>query len=148
MNELYKVSEVKLSYRTSKLPKIQINNSKKCYKILLDNWENGGLEHRESFKVVLLNQAKTILGIYNAAEGGITNTPIDIRIVLQSALLANACSIILAHNHPSGTLTPSMEDIAMTRRTKEAAALLNIGVDDHIIVCRDGYYSMADRGDI
>jgi len=54
----------------------------------------------------------------------------------------------LAHNHPSGTLTPSIEDVAMTRRTKEAAALLNIGVDDHIIVCRDGYYSMADRGDI
>ena len=115
---------------------------------MLNNWEDGGLEHRESFKVVLLNQAKTILGIYNAAEGGLTSTPIDIRIVLQSALLANACSIILAHNHPSGTLTPSREDIAMTRRTKEAAALLNIGVDDHIIVCRDGYYSMADRGDI
>lgn len=148
MNKIYQVAEVKLSYRTkpTKSERVQISNSKDCYKVLLDNWDEGELEHKESFKMLLLNQANFVLGVYTVAEGGIASIQIDIRIILQAALLSNASSIVLAHNHPSGQLKPSGCDCDMTKGIILAASALQIRVYDHIIVCRDKYFSFADEG--
>ena len=112
MKNLYNIAEVKLSYKTNpaKSPKIQVNSSADCYKVLIDNWDKGELEHKESFKILLLNQNSIVLGIYTAAEGGIAGISVDVRVVLQAAILANASSIVLAHNHPSGNLKPSHQD--------------------------------------
>jgi len=65
-------------------------------------------------------------------------------LILQAAILSNASSIILAHNHPSGSLKPSYNDSILTQRIKELAALMNITVDARLIVCKDNYYSFAD----
>ena len=145
MSHLYKVSEVKLSYRTknTQSKKIQVLTPADCYKVLIDNWERGELEHKESFKVLLLNQNSIVLGIYNVAEGGISHLQVDTRIILQAALLANASSIVFAHNHPSGNTTPSCGDKSITRILQSAADIMNIKVHDHIIVCKNGYYSFA-----
>lgn len=72
----------------------------------------------------------------------------DVRLILQGALLTNATGIILAHNHPSGSLRPSSEDDALTRKIVEAAEIMNIRVNDHIILTSEGFYSYADEGRI
>ena len=72
----------------------------------------------------------------------------DVKIILQHALLAHASSIILAHNHPSGNLKPSREDLSTTRRIKVACELLEVSLMDHLILTDATYHSMADTGEL
>ncbi|MDL2223632.1 JAB domain-containing protein, partial [Bacteroidales bacterium OttesenSCG-928-M11] len=106
------------------------------------------IEFRESFKVLLLNRSNQVLGVFNVSEGGISQTVVDIRLILQSAILSNASGVILAHNHPSGNLSPSREDDMITNRIKSACELMNISVLDHVIITSERYYSYADEGRI
>jgi len=101
---------------------------------------------REVFGVLYLNRANKINHFEIVSEGGITGTVADPRIILRKALEADAVSIILCHNHPSGSLRPSRADEVLTDKIKEAAAYLDIKLLDHIIVSEDGYYSFADEG--
>ena len=148
MKTNYKVAEVKLSYKRRHNPacNVKISDSKAIYRLLLGNWTINTLEHRECFKIALLNQANSVLGIFTASEGGIGETVVDVRIILQAAILGNATGIILAHNHPSGNLQPSWQDDDITRKIKAAAKIHNINVLDHVIVCPKSYYSYSDDG--
>ena len=104
-------------------------------------------DHRhEVFGVLYLNRANKINHFEIVSEGGITGTVADPRIILRKALETDAVSIILCHNHPSGSLRPSRADEVLTDKIKEAASYLDIKVLDHIIVSEDGYYSFADEG--
>lgn len=105
-----------------------------------------GHKQLESFVVVYLNRANTIIRQEVISEGGITGTVADPRIILKKALDFHAVSIILCHNHPSGNLKPSKADEQLTNKIKNAAAFLDIQVMDHIIVSEEGYYSFADEG--
>ena len=105
-----------------------------------------GHKQMESFVVVYLNRANTIIRQEIISEGGITGTVADPRIILKKALDHHAVSIILCHNHPSGNLKPSKADEQLTNKIKNAAAFLDIQVMDHIIVSEEGYYSFADEG--
>lgn len=100
----------------------------------------------EVFGVVFLNRANAVINFEIISEGGITGTVADPRIILKKALQEDAVSIILCHNHPSGNLQPSNQDIELTRKIREAGKFLDINVIDHIIVSENGYYSMADAG--
>ena len=80
------------------------------------------------------------------SEGGITGTVADPRPILKTALEQNAVSLILCHNHPSGSLRPSRADEELTRKIREAARYLDITVLDHLIVSEEGYFSFADDG--
>lgn len=100
----------------------------------------------EVFIVAYLNRANMIIHLETISEGGITGTVADPRIILKKALEQNAVSMILCHNHPSGSLKPSKADEQLTQKIKQAALLLDISVIDHVIVCEDGYYSFADEG--
>ena len=100
----------------------------------------------EVFAVLFLNRANKINHFEIISEGGITGTVADPRIILKKALEADAVSIILSHNHPSGSLKPSRADEELTNKIKEAAKLLDIKVMDHIIVSDEGYFSFADEG--
>ena len=80
------------------------------------------------------------------SRGGIDGTVVDPKVILKKALEEMATSLILCHNHPSGNLKPSNADIVLTKKIKDAAALLDIKVIDHIIVSEVGYYSFADEG--
>ena len=93
-----------------------------------------------------LNQSNRINRIETVSEGGITGTIADPRIILKKALEENAVSMILCHNHPSGSLKPSRQDEEITMKLKEAAKYFDIKVLDHIIVSDRGYFSFADEG--
>ncbi len=100
----------------------------------------------EVFAVIFLNRANKINDFKIISEGGITGTVADPRIILKKALEEDAVSIILCHNHPSGSLKPSRADEELTHKIKEAAKYFDIKVLDHLIVSDDGYYSFADEG--
>jgi DNA repair protein RadC len=100
----------------------------------------------EVFGVIFLNRANKIISFDIVSEGGITSTVVDPRIILKKALEENAVSLILCHNHPSGSLKPSRADEELTRKIREGASFLDINVMDHIIVSEYGYYSFADDG--
>jgi len=100
----------------------------------------------EVFAVVFLNRANKINHFEIVSEGGITGTVADPRVILKKALEEDAVSIILCHNHPSGSLKPSRADEELTHKIKEAAKYFDIKVLDHMIVSDTGYFSFADEG--
>jgi DNA repair protein RadC len=100
----------------------------------------------EIFAVLYLNRANKIKHSEIISEGGITGTVADPRIILKKALENDAVSIILCHNHPSGSLKPSRADEELTKKIAEAASYFDIKILDHIIVSEEGYYSFADEG--
>lgn len=100
----------------------------------------------EQFWVILLNQGLNVLQIDCISKGGITQTTVDTRVLFRKALEQNATSLLVVHNHPSGNLTPSLEDKRITKNIKEAGQLLNINLLDHLIVYENQYFSFADEG--
>ena len=100
----------------------------------------------EVFAVLFLNRANKINHFEIVSEGGITGTVADPRVILKKALEENAVSLVLCHNHPSGSLRPSRADEELTYKIKEAAQYFDIKVLDHLIVSDEGYYSFADEG--
>lgn len=100
----------------------------------------------EVFVVVYLNNSHKILHHEIISEGGITSTIVDPRVIIKNTLSHGAVSIVLCHNHPSGSLIPSNADKQITQKIKQAANLLDINLLDHIIVSEEGYYSFADNG--
>ncbi len=107
---------------------------------------NSKIEFVEQFKIILLNRANKVLGIYEVSTGGVSGTVADPKLIFAAAIKTCSSGIILAHSHPSGNLQPSQADIALTRKIKEGGRLLEIPVLDHIIVTSEGYYSFADEG--
>lgn len=101
---------------------------------------------REIFKTVLLNTANVIMQDYTISEGGLAASIVEPRAVFQKAILDNAAAIICLHNHPSGNLEPSREDIRVTRQLVEAGKIMGIPVHDHIIIAGRGFTSLAERG--
>ena len=142
------VAEIQLSYKTHVRPsdRPKINSSKDAYNLLLQSWDADKIEFVEQFKVLLINRANRVLGIVDISTGGLTGTVADPKIIFASALKANACSLIMAHNHPSGNRQASQTDIDLSKKMKEGGKLLEIQVLDHIIVTTEGYLSLADEG--
>ena len=100
----------------------------------------------EVFAVVYLNKANKINHFEIISKGGMTSTVVDPRIIFKKAFEVEATSIVLCHNHPSGSLKPSRQDEELTHKIKEAAKYLDIQVIDHLIVSDEGYFSFADEG--
>ena len=142
------VSEVKLTYKSkvkaSERPKVR--DSKASYDILLKHFDDDTIEYKESLKMLLLNRANKVLGVMDISNGGTAGTTADIKVIMQCALLGNANGIILCHNHPSGNLQPSSEDIIVTQKVKSACNVMDIQLLDHIILTSEHYYSFADEG--
>jgi len=105
----------------------------------------GDLDHEE-FWILYLNNSNKILQKLQLSKGGITGTIVDVRLAFKNALEIGATSIILAHNHPSGTLTPSTADKQLTQKLKMAGESLDIKVLDHLIVTQKSYFSFANEG--
>lgn len=145
---LYQVSEINLTYRpkfkASERPKV--TSSKDAYDILYNNWDLDKIELLEQFKILLLNRANNVIGIFQVSSGGIAGTVADPKLIFSTALKACASSIILSHNHPSGNLQPSQQDIELTKKIKAGGSYLDIMVLDHVIITPDRYYSFADEG--
>ena len=105
----------------------------------------GELPHEE-FWIIYLNNSNKVISKSQLSKGGITGTMVDTRLVFKSAIENGAVSVILVHNHPSGTLVASEADKQITRKIKLAGESLDIKVLDHLIVTETNYYSFADEG--
>lgn len=142
------VAEVELIYRNVVKPSQMpiVTDSKQVYSLLTSNWDENKIEFVEQFKILLLNTANRVLGIFEVSTGGIAGTVADPKLIFMAALRANASAIILSHNHPSGNLQPSQQDQSLTRKIAEGGKLLDIRVLDHLIITTEGYYSFADEG--
>jgi len=104
------------------------------------------LEVYESFFILLLNRNNNTIGYAKISQGGVSGTVVDVKIICKYAVESLASSVILAHNHPSGNLTPSDADSQMTTKVKSALKTLDIQCLDHIILTADSYFSFADNG--
>lgn len=120
----------------------KITSSKSVFELLQPFM--GELPHEE-FWIVYLNNANTVMHSALLSKGGITGTLVDVRLVLKQALELGAVGLILAHNHPSGTLKPSEADKQVTNKLKVAAEALDIKVLDHVIITQQDYFSFADN---
>lgn len=145
---LFTVTEVELIYR-SKIPandRPQLSCSSKTYDVLMQAWDQNKIELVEQFGILLLDRSLYCLGVSFVATGGIGACLIDPKIIFATALKGRASSLILAHNHPSGSTQPSEEDKRLTKRLSEGGRLLDINVYDHLIVTPRKYLSFADEG--
>ena len=122
--------------------KVQVTNSKESYKILLPYLAD---LQTEEFWAIFLNQNNRVLGKSKLSSGGINQSVVDIRVLFKMALEQFATGIIVAHNHPSGNLKPSSEDIKITKQIEEAGKILNIQLLDHLIITQNSYLSFADE---
>jgi DNA repair protein RadC len=121
----------------------RIGVSRDAYKILYPLLAD--LNHEE-FWIMLLNKGNNVLSTHLISKGGVATTIADPKIIFQVALEHHAASIILAHNHPSGGLKPSAEDLHLTKRIIAGGKLLDIIIFDHLIVTDSSYFSFADEG--
>jgi DNA repair protein RadC len=144
----YAVAELKGTYTRNvtikEMPKV--TSSKDGEMFLREIWEEGTIEHFESFYVLYLNRANKVIGWRQISRGGVAGTVADPKIIFQFALLYNACGMILAHNHPSGNMTASNADIELTKKVVAGARLLDMQVLDHVILGEARYFSFADEG--
>lgn len=144
------VAEIHIRYTNPVKPSLrpQVTNPQAAYQLFLDTWNPDTLELQESFKIMLLSRNKRVLGIVHISNGATAGTCVDLKYIFATAIKANACGIILCHNHPSGSLLPSDADIKLTRQIKAAGELLDIPVVDHLIITGEGYYSFNNGGEL
>ena len=144
------VAEITLAYRpkikASQRPKVTC--SRQVYDVLLKFWNSDALEYIEQFQVMLLSRGNRVLGICTISTGGTAGTVVDPKVVFAAGLKANASSLILSHNHPSGNLQPSEQDRKLTRRLVEIGRALDLPIVDHVILSSEGYFSFADEGEL
>lgn len=142
----YRETEIEIAYRNP-IPykdRIQVCNSETAQKFFRDNWNEDRIELIEEFKIMLLDRANHYLGISTICSGGISSCDPDIRLIFATALVRKASGIALAHNHPSGSLVASDEDINLTGSIQEIGRMLQIPVLDHLVLTQESYMSMAD----
>lgn len=148
-----RLSELKVVYRRSKPRKTsgagaerQITSPATAQEYLRAIWNRDTIELYEEFVLVCLNHGHQPIGWVRLSSGGFAYAPIDLKLVFGIALQTAASAIIVAHNHPSGQLVPSLTDQAATRRLVDAGNLLAIRVLDHVIVTSGGTFSFSENG--
>ncbi len=126
----------------------RLANSQQAQPIIRKLIEEHGQSDREQFCVLMLNAKNDIIGLNIVSTGSVSAAQVCPREVLKPAILANSTAMILSHNHPSGDVHPSPEDIALTEKLVQACHLVGITVHEHIIISMfdDRYYSFADNG--
>jgi len=142
------ICELGLTYKTKKdLNEVPtITSPDKAEKYLRSIFDKNTIELREEFIIVLLNNAKKVLGWSRISIGGVNATIVDPCAVFRVAILTNSSSILLCHNHPSSRIAFSETDIRLTKRLIEIGKLFSIDVADHIILTKDSYSSYMSKG--
>ncbi|GAA5088529.1 DNA repair protein RadC [Chryseobacterium ginsengisoli] len=120
-----------------------ISNSNGAYQIFKNHLSD---LRTEEFWAIFLNQSNKVIHLAQLTQGGINQSIVDVRILFKTALDHYSTGIIIAHNHPSGNLKPSREDIDITQKIKEAGKMLSIHLLDHLIITQNSYFSLSDEG--
>ncbi|HRH03880.1 MAG TPA: JAB domain-containing protein [Bacteroidia bacterium] len=147
-SDFFSINEVELVYRskTRAADRPKITTSKDAHNLLMLSWDFNKMDLLEEFKIILLDRKNSCIGISNIATGGITGCVVDPKVIFATALKARATGIILSHNHPSGNLKPSQEDISITKKLIGGGKLLDINILDHLILTSENYCSLTDEG--
>lgn len=141
-----RVAEIEVSYRPTVSDKPVITSSLDAFEELYKFFPHETISLQERMVAMYLNRANRVLGVYNLSVGGITGTVLDVRLLLSIGLKTAATGIILCHNHPSGKLDPSPQDLAITAKVREACSLVDIKLMDHFIISAErNYYSFSDQ---
>lgn len=145
---LFAVTEVELVYRNKVKPadRLKIMSPENAYDAFLNAWDLSKIDLVEQFYLLMVDRAQNCLGIAHLFTGGTSSCLVDPKIIFAMALKANESSIFIAHNHPSGNLTPSKADTLLTEKIKAGADILDIKLQDHLIVRPLNYYSFAENG--
>ena len=123
-----------------------LSSSNDTVKVLREIFNADTFDWKEEVILLCTNRRNAIVGYYKVSSGGISGTVLDPKIIFTTALNCTASGIIIAHNHPSGNLTPSVEDDRITAKIKEAGKMLDINLIDSVILTDEGYYSYIDNG--
>lgn len=143
INEFY---EVEVTYKRPVLSSMKkLNSCEDAVIIFKDLITEGKMDLKEFFLLALLTRSHHLLGVAVLSIGNTNCTTISTKEVLQLAIKTNSSSIIMCHNHPSGNLEPSQNDIEMTRRIKELCDVCDIALLDHIIITSEGFSSFIER---
>ena len=128
-------------------PNVKITQTSEAFKFIRQFYGDD-IEVFESVFILLMNRANNTIGYAKISQGGITSSVVDIKIIAKYALDTLASGVILAHNHPSGNMTPSSADKQITRKVKSALNLIDVELHDHIILhpSEHRYYSFANDG--
>jgi len=140
-----KAVEYSLKAERKEFKNVQIKNSKDIANYARNFYFDDIIIFESTF-AVFVNTAGETVGYAKISQGGVSGTSVDIRIILKYALDNLASGIFLVHNHPSGTLNPSPQDIALTKKLREASRWMDMELLDSIILSESGYFSMADGG--
>lgn len=132
----------RLSEESGNWRSIQIDSPGKVCRLMLPYMRD--LDHEECW-VLFLNRANRLIGKEMVSVGGLDMTVVDKRVILRRALERKAVSLILVHNHPSGSAMPSMEDISLTRQLSKALKSCDLNLVDHVIIAGGSYYSFSDE---
>jgi DNA repair protein RadC len=139
--------DVIYKYKSSLADRPSIKNSSDAIAILKGLYNHNRIGLQEQFIVVYVNRANKVIGCTNLFSGSSTCTIVDLKIILALGLKLMATGLLISHNHPSGNLTPSEEDIKLTKKIKQALVLMDMILLDHIIVDPNfKYISFAEEG--
>lgn len=141
------IEEVKLTYRNrvKAANRPRITCAKDAYDVFLANWDKDQIDLLEECKAMFLDRQLRVMSLASISKGGLNGTVVDLRLVFAMALKRRANSLILAHNHPSGNLKASQADINLTKQFRSAGKLLQIDLEDHLIITKDGYCSIMSE---
>jgi DNA repair protein RadC len=144
------IPEIKISISFDKILKkselMKITSSRDAYEIFKRVFNADTFDWCEEVVMLCVNNSNKVVGFYKVSSGGMTGTVIDVRMIFTTALQCLATGVIIAHNHPSGTLIPSEADKAITKKIKEAGIFLDIKILDHLIITDENYFSFVDEG--
>ena len=147
--ETAKAPEIEIHYKTAVRPaqRPQIQSAPDVYNTMTENGEMArNMEYKEMFFALYLNQANKLLALHKIGEGTTTAAPVDVKFIMQGAIMTNAAALIVCHNHPSGSTSPSRNDKLMTEKIRKAAELFDIRLTDSVIITADNYFSFVEEG--
>ena len=141
--------ELSIKYKKGKHKAVKIKSSNDAAEVFKNYFDADTIDYEESVVVIYLNTRNNTIGWFKVSHGGLNGCIVDVRKIFSVALQIGATSLIIAHNHPTGNLKPSIADNQITQKIKEGGKLLDISLLDHIIITSDnGFYSFADNGKI
>jgi DNA repair protein RadC len=142
------LNEIVISYNKKLLNNSAVNTSENAVIMAREIFRqtDSNPDLKEYFFVLMFNSGNLTIGFLKVSEGGISGTVVDNRLIFATALKCLATGLILVHNHPSGVLKPSSQDIEATTKIKSAAKLFDLRLLDHIILSSDSYFSFSDEG--
>jgi DNA repair protein RadC len=149
MRELHILNEIEIRYRRKPIQHevSRIQNSADAITLLRQLYDKNKMHYQEESIAIFLNRNNDILGFQKLSSGGLSGTVVDARILFSIALKTLSSGIILSHNHPSGNLNPSSQDVSLTHRLRKFGNMIDVSLLDHIIV-NDmfNFYSFAEEG--